>query len=80
MSVCPAFEDLSVLIDGDLSRQQEGKVRRHLGRCATCSKELEALTAIKRAVGRAYDCELPSAAFRRAIAQGLPRRRRRRTS
>ena len=80
MSVCPAFEDLSALIDGGLPREQEGKVRQHLGRCAKCRKQLEGLTAIKRAVGRAYDSELPSPALRRAVTAGVPKRRRRRTS
>jgi anti-sigma factor RsiW len=80
MSVCPAFEDLSALIDGDLPREREGKVRQHLGRCAICRKELEGLAAIKRTVGHAYDSELPSPALRSAVTAGLSKRRRRRTS
>jgi len=80
MRACPALEDLSALIDADLSRDQEVKVSHHLEGCDSCRREVEGLAALKRAVGRAYDSELPSPALRRAVTAGLPKRRRRRTS
>ena len=80
MSACPAFEDLSTLIDGALSAEHEAKVRRHIDGCASCRREVDGLTALKRAVGRAYDSELPSPTLRHAVTAGLPKRRRRRMS
>jgi anti-sigma factor RsiW len=80
MSGCPAFEDLSALIDGDLRSERELAVRRHLDLCATCRREVDGLTALKRAVGRAYDNEVPAPALRRAVMARLPKRRRRRVS
>jgi len=80
MSGCPAFEDLNALVDGDLPRQREVAVRGHLDRCATCRREVDGLAALKRAVGRAYDNEVPAPALRRAVTAGLPKRRRRRMS
>ncbi len=80
MSECPAFEDLSALIDGDLSSEQESEVRQHLDGCATCCLQLDGLIALKGAVGRAYDSELPSPTLRRAVTAGLPKGRRRRMS
>ena len=68
-----SLEDLSALIDGDLSSEHESKVRRHLDRCATCRRQLNGLTALKWAVGRAYDSEMPSPALRRAVRAGLPK-------
>jgi len=78
MSGCPAFEDLSALIDGDLSNEKE--VRQHVDRCVTCRRQVDSLAALKRVVGRAYDSELPSPGLRSAVTARLPKRRRRRTS
>lgn len=80
MSECPPFEDLSALTDGDLSSEQESEVRQHLDGCASCRRELDGLIALKGAVGRAYDSELPSPTLRRAVAASFPKRRRRRIS
>jgi anti-sigma factor RsiW len=71
MSGCPAFEDLNALVDGDLPSEREARARQHLVRCVACRREVDGLTALKRAVGRAYDNEVPTPA-------GLPKRRRRR--
>lgn len=78
MSGCPAFEVLSALIDGDLPRDRESEVRQHLDRCVTCHRHVDGLTALKRAVSRAYDSEVPSPALRRVVTATLPKRRRRR--
>ncbi|MFI5397842.1 MAG: anti-sigma factor family protein [Candidatus Binatia bacterium] len=76
MSGCPAFEHLSALIDGDLPRDRELEVRRHLDHCVTCHRQVDGMTALKRAVGRAYDSEMPSPALRRVVTAKLPKRRR----
>jgi anti-sigma factor RsiW len=72
----PAFEDLSALVDGDLSGNQERQLREHLRHCASCRGQLDALTALKRTVGRAYEGEVPSPALRQAVRAGLSMRRR----
>jgi len=76
MSGCPAFEHLSALIDGDLPGDRELEVRQHLEQCVTCRRQVDGLTALKRAVGRAYDSEVPSPALRRVVTANLPKRRR----
>ena len=76
MSGCPAFEDLSALVDGDLSSNQERQVREHVQHCAPCRRQLDALTALKRTVGRAYEGEAPSPALRRTVRAGVSKRRR----
>ena len=76
MSGCPAFEDLSALIDGDLPRDRELAVRQHLEDCVTCHRQVDGLTALKRAVGRAYDSDVPSPALRRVVTAKFPKRRR----
>jgi anti-sigma factor RsiW len=80
MSGCPAFEDLNALVDGDLASERERAVRQHLHRCVACRREVGGLTTLKRAVGRAYDNQVPAPALRRAVTAGLPKRRRRRMS
>jgi anti-sigma factor RsiW len=77
MRGCPSFKDLNALVDGDLGKEREGQVRRHLERCAACRREVEGLTALKRAVGRAYETEVPAPALRRAVTAKIPKRRRR---
>lgn len=77
MSGCPAFEDLSALVDGDLAGDQERRLRRHMERCEKCRRQLDGLTALKRTVGRAYEGEAPSPTLRRAVTVALPKRRRR---
>ncbi len=76
MSGCPAFEHLSALIDGDLPRDRESEVRRHLEHCANCHRQVDGLTILKRAVGRAYDGAVPSPALRRVVTARLSKRRR----
>lgn len=76
MSGCPAFEHLSALIDGDLPRDRELEVRQHLEHCVACHRQVDGMTALKRAVGRAYDSEMPSPALRRVMTAKLPKRRR----
>lgn len=76
MSGCPAFEHLSALIDGDLPHDRELEVHQHLEHCATCHRQVEGLAALKRAVGRAYDTEVPSPALRRVVTAKLPKRHR----
>ena len=76
MSGCPAFEDLSALVDGDLSGNHERQLREHVRHCTPCRRQVDALTALKRAVGRAYEGEVPSPALRRAVRVGLSKHRR----
>ena len=78
MSDCPAFDDLSALVDGDLASEREADLRQHLERCEPCRREVDALVALKRAVGRAYETEVPAPSLRRAVTAALPKRRRRR--
>ncbi len=77
MSGCLAFEDLSAMIDGALPNGRAVEVRQHLEHCATCRGRADGLSALKRAVGRAYDTEGPSPALRRVVTATLPKRRRR---
>jgi anti-sigma factor RsiW len=79
MSGCPAFEDLSALVDGDLSGNQERQLREHLEECTSCRAQFDALTTLKRSVGRAYEGEAPSPALRRAVRAGAAKGRRQRS-
>ena len=76
MSGCPAFEDLSALVDGDLSGNHERQLREHVQHCAQCRRQVDALAALKRSVGRAYEGEVPSPALRRTVRAGLSKSRR----
>jgi anti-sigma factor RsiW len=67
VSRCPSFAALSTLIDGGLGNENELAVRRHLDVCAACVQAVETITALKRAVGRAYECESPPPVLRRAV-------------
>jgi len=76
MSSCPTFAELSALIDGDLSPTRELQIRWHLDICRTCACYAGTVVALKRAVGRAQEGEVPSPAFRRSVMARLPKRRR----
>lgn len=67
MSGCPAFDELSASIDGGLPSERELALRQHLDHCAVCRRDEDALTALKRAVGRAYDNAVPAPALRRSV-------------
>ena len=73
MSSCPGFDELSALIDGDLSPGRELAVRWHLDICSTCARYAETVVALKRAVGRAHNRDLPLPALRRSVKARLPR-------
>lgn len=75
MSPCPAFDDLSALVDGALPSGRALAVRQHLDRCADCHRWVSGLNALRQAVGRAYDSAVPSPALRRTVAAGLRKRR-----
>ena len=79
MSGCPAFEELSALVDGDLSGNRERHLREHLEQCTSCRAQLDGLTALKRTVGRTYEGETPSPALRRAVRAAATKQRRRRS-
>ncbi|HVM96097.1 MAG TPA: zf-HC2 domain-containing protein [Candidatus Acidoferrales bacterium] len=80
MRECPTFDDLNALVDGDLAGERETRVQQHVERCKSCRRQVDSLLALKRAVGRAYDSEVPAPSLRRAVTAALPKRRRRRTS
>ncbi len=79
MSGCPAFEELSALVDGDLSGSQERQVHEHLEKCTPCRAQFDALIALKRTVGRAYEGETPSPVLRGAVRAAAAKQRRRRS-
>jgi anti-sigma factor RsiW len=64
---CPSREEVNCLIDGELSAGRELEVRWHLDVCPGCARSLSGVEALKRAVGRAYDREVPSPALRRSV-------------
>lgn len=76
MSRCPTFEHLSASVDGELPADRETEVRQHLETCGVCRWELDALTALKRAVGRGRDSAAPAPALRRVISAARPKRHR----
>jgi len=76
MKECPAFEVLSALVDGGLALRREAAVRRHLEGCVACRRQVDGMTALKRAVSRAHADDGPSPALRRVIAAKLSKRRR----
>jgi anti-sigma factor RsiW len=82
INLCLPSDEVNGLIDGELSTERELEVRWHLDLCAVCARSIAAAVAIKRAVGRAYDREVPSLALRRSVVARLstiaPRRSKRR--
>ena len=75
---CPPFQDLNALVDGDLPADRDLTVRRHLDLCMDCRRTVDAVTALKQAVGRAYDDDVPSPVLRCAMTAALAKSRRRR--
>lgn len=73
MKNCPAFDELSALIDGALAPTRELAVRWHLDICPTCARVAETVVALKRAVGRAHNRELPLPALRRSVRARQPK-------
>ena len=76
MNCCPAFEELSALIDGGLSPARELEIRWHLDICRACVRYADAVVALKGAIGRAHNRDLPLPALRRSVRARLPKRRR----
>lgn len=76
MSHCPPLEELSALIDGELSNERELGIRWHLDICHACARSADAVVALKRAVGRAHNREIPLPALRRSVMARVPKRRR----
>jgi anti-sigma factor RsiW len=56
----PYEEELSALIDGELSSQREAQVRDHLSVCAGCSRSLEALRGVDHALAEIAMPEVPA--------------------
>ena len=79
MSKCPAFEELSRLVDGDLPGDQEHALRQHIEGCDTCRRQIDGIATLKRTVRRAgrADRRKPSPDLRQAVKRTLPKRRRR---
>jgi len=76
MNLCPAFEELNALVDGDLISEREVSVRCHVDMCRACTREVNRLIALKAAVGRAHDSGTPSPALRRAVVSRSPKQHR----
>ncbi len=51
---CPRGEDLSAYADGELPERKRAHIAAHLKGCATCRRELEALTTLSRDFGCAF--------------------------
>jgi anti-sigma factor RsiW len=72
MTKCPPWEDLNVLIDGELSTTRELQLRWHLDVCSACTRHAAAVVALKRAVGRVRERGLPSPSLRRTVMARVP--------
>lgn len=72
-----AFETLSAYVDGELSREAELELRRHLDGCEGCRARVEGLLALKEAVTASVEVRpVPHTLRERLRALGPPRRRR----
>lgn len=49
-SICPHGQDLSALLDGELTASQAAVVEEHLAHCPQCAREFNALGRVRRAV------------------------------
>lgn len=76
MTQCPPFEELIALIDGELMTGRELAIRWHLDICSACTRFADGVVALKRAVGRAHDREIPSPALRRSVMAHAPKPKR----
>ncbi len=82
MTCSDAREFLDALLDGELDAAEEAALRRHLGACAECDRELEDLRAWHGTIGEALAAEEPDPAAvaesRRDILAALSASARRR--
>jgi len=76
MSHCPLLEEVSALVDGELSGERELEIRWHLDICHACARSADAVVALKRAVGRAHHRDVPLPALRRSVMARVLKRRR----
>ncbi|HEY3446621.1 MAG TPA: zf-HC2 domain-containing protein [Myxococcales bacterium] len=60
-------EQLTALLDGELSDLERARVEEHLKACATCAAEREALCAAMKSVSAFAEPIEPSPALRRAV-------------
>ena len=87
--VCEAYdEDLSALLDGELSEERETEVRAHAVACPHCTRRLNALRSVDRLLASApapaishdlrarLDARIAADAGRRPLRTRPPRRRR----
>lgn len=75
--VCPAWEEqLSALLDGDLSPEERQSVESHLEQCAGCRRGLEELEAMCSSLRGLGPLEPPPELFE-SVASAVGRRRRR---
>jgi anti-sigma factor RsiW len=77
MSPCPTLADLHALVDCDLSAPRELCLRRHLDVCVSCRRTIDAMSALKRAVARSCEREVPSFPLRYALIAARHGSRRR---
>ena len=72
MTNCPSWEELNMLVDGELSITRELRLRWHLDICSPCARHAGAMVTLKRAVGRVRERDLPSPALRRTVTARTP--------
>jgi hypothetical protein len=70
-----APEQLSALLDGDLSARQAAKVRAHLSGCADCRRAFDELTALRAALRAAPEVEGEARDRFAELMATVPRRR-----
>ncbi len=71
-----AFETLSAYVDGELSREAELELRRHLDGCNGCPARVEGLLTIKQAVTASAEVRPVPHTLRERLGALTPRRRR----
>ncbi len=66
---CPPVEDLSALLDGEVSNAVAGSLRAHLATCESCARALRALEGTSRIIGALGGEAAPDDLIRRVAAR-----------
>ena len=77
---CPSEDELSRLVDSDLTPEDAGRVTEHLGRCQSCREQVKELRALVEVIGKAavndFDVTAHVRDVMRRIEQPRPQQKR----
>ena len=73
-SQCPRETELIRFVDADLSPERSDRVRKHLGQCATCTRQVQEVRSLVEAIGATPEIEFDVRGHVMDVMAGLDRR------